>query len=217
MYVIIMGGGRIGNNLAKSLVNRGHEVTVLEVDKDRATEISAELDALVVNDDGTTIRGLEEVNIFTADAFVSVTGDDGANLTGCLLAKEYGVKITIARVADFQKAEIFKKLGVSVVVSPELAASQYIERFIMRPDVVDLTVIGGGEAEILEMIVGDRSTVVHKKLKEIPPKDFIVVAIYQDGKLLIPKGDTIIEPGTRIFVLAKNNMVAFVKKLFMGG
>ncbi|HPR41281.1 MAG TPA: NAD-binding protein [Candidatus Methanofastidiosa archaeon] len=217
MYVIIMGGGRIGYNLAKSLVNRGHEVTVLEVDKDRATEISAELDALVVNDDGTTIRGLEEVNIFTADAFVAVTGDDGTNLTGCLLAKEYGVKTTMARVADFQKSEIFKKLGVSVVVSPELAASQYIERFIMRPDVVDLTVIGGGEAEIMEMIVGERSTVAYKKLKEIPPKDFIVVAIYQEGKLLIPKGDTVIEPGTRIFVLSKNNMVAFVKKLFMGG
>ena len=144
MYIIIMGGGRIGNNLAKSLVNRGHEVTVLEMDKARATEISAELDALVVNEDGKSIRGLEEVNIFTADAFVSVTGDDGSNLTGCLLAKEYGVKITIARVADYQKSEIFRKLGVNVVVSPELAASQYIERFIMRPDVIDLAVIGGG-------------------------------------------------------------------------
>lgn len=216
MYIIIMGGGRIGNNLAKSLVNRGHEVTVIEVDKDRATEISAELDALVVNDDGTTIRGLEEVNIFTADAFVAVTGDDGSNLTGCLLAKEYGVNTTIARVADFQKSEIFRKLGVSIVVSPELTAAQSIERFIMRPDVIDLTVIGGGQAEILEMIVGERSAVAHKKLKEIPSKDFVVVAYYRDEKLLIPKGDTVIEPGARLFVLAKSNMVAFVKKLFMG-
>ena len=216
MYIIIMGGGRIGNNLAKSLVNRGHEVTVLEMDKTRATEISAELDALVVNEDGTSIRGLEEVNIFTADAFVSVTGDDGSNLTGCLLAKEYGVKITIARVADYQKSEIFRKLGVNVVVSPELAASQYIERFIMRPDVIDLAVIGGGQAEILEMIVGEHSAVVNKKLKEIPTKDFLVVAIYHEDKLFIPKGNTVIEPSTRIFVLAKTNMVSFVKKLFMG-
>ncbi|MCC7568380.1 MAG: NAD-binding protein [Candidatus Methanofastidiosa archaeon] len=217
MYIIIMGGGRIGNNLAKSLVNRGHEVTVLENDKERATTISAELDALVVYEDGTTIRGLEEVNIFTADAFVAVTGDDGSNLTGCLLAKEYGVKITVARVADYQKQDIFKKLGVSVVVSPELTAAQAIERFIMRPDVIDLTVIGGGQAEILEMIVGERSAVVHKKLKEIPSKDFLIVAVYREEKLFIPKGDTIIEPGARIFVLAKSNMVAFVKKLFMGG
>lgn len=217
MYIIIMGGGRIGNNLARSLVNRGHEVTVLEIDKDRATTISAELDALVVNEDGTTIRGLEEVNIFTADAFVAVTGDDGSNLTGCLLAREYGVKITIARVADNQKSVIFKKLGVSVVVSPELAAAQTMERFIMRPDVLDLTVIGQGQAEILEMIVGERSAVVHKKLKEIPSKDFLIVAVYRDDKLFIPKGDTVIEPGARIFVLAKSNMVALVKKLFMGG
>ncbi|MHC1609235.1 MAG: NAD-binding protein [Candidatus Methanofastidiosia archaeon] len=216
MYIILMGGGRIGYNLAKSLVNRGHEVTVLESSKDRATNISADLDALVVNEDGTTIRGLEEVNIFTADAFVAVTGDDGSNLTGCLLAKEYGVKVTIARVTDYQKSEIFRKLGVSVVVSPELTAAQYIERFIMRPDVIDLTVIGGGQAEILEMDVGERSPVVHKKLKEIPSKDFIVVAIYRDEKLFIPKGDTEIEPGARIFVFSKSNMIPFVKKLFMG-
>jgi len=216
MYIVVVGGGRIGFNLSKLLVKAGYEVTVIEKDRERSNFIANEIDALVLNEDGTTIKTLEEANIEDAYALVALTKRDEINLMACLLAKDYGVPVVVARTSDPENSEVFKKLGVSAVVSPELTTAIHIEKLIMRPDVIDLTVVAKGQAEILEMIVSKNSPVVGKKLKDISPRDFVVIAVYnKEGDLTIPKGNTQINEGNRVLVLAKTRVVPLVKKMFM--
>ena len=155
MYIVVVGGGRIGFNLSKLLVKAGHEVTVIEKERERSNFIANEIDALVLNEDGTTIKALEEANIEDAYALVALTKRDEINLMACLLAKDYGVPVVVARISDPENSEVFRKLGVSAVVSPELTTAIHIEKLIMRPDVIDLTVVAKGQAEILEMIVSE--------------------------------------------------------------
>lgn len=216
MYIIVVGGGRIGFNLSKLLVKAGHEVTVIEKDRERSNFIANEIDALVLNEDGTTIKALEEANIEDGYALVALTKRDEINLMACLLARDYGVPVVVARISDPENSEVFRKLGVSAVVSPELTTAIYIEKLIMRPDVIDLTVVAKGQAEILEMIISKDSPVVGKKLKDISPRDFLVIAVYnKEGDLTIPKGNTQLNEGNRILVLAKTRVVPLVKKMFM--
>jgi len=216
MYIVVVGGGRIGFNLAKLLVEAGHEVTVIEKDRERSNFIASEIDALVLNEDGTTIKALEEANIEDAYALVALTKRDEINLMACLLAKDYGVPVVIARTSDPENTDVFRKLGVNAVVSPELTTAIHIEKLIMRPDVIDLTVVAKGQAEILEMIVSENSPIAGKRLKDISPRDFLVIAVYdREGRLTIPKGDTLISEGNRVLVLAKTKVVPLVKKMFM--
>jgi len=216
MYIVVVGGGRIGFNLSKLLVKAGHEVTVIEKERERSNFIANEIDALVLNEDGTTIKALEEANIEDAYALVALTKRDEINLMACLLAKDYGVPVVVARISDPENSEVFRKLGVSAVVSPELTTAIHIEKLIMRPDVIDLTVVAKGQAEILEMIVSENSPVVGKKLKDISPRDFVVIAVYnKGGDLTIPKGNTQLNEGNRVLVLAKTRVVPLVKKMFM--
>ncbi|MCK4309841.1 MAG: TrkA family potassium uptake protein [Methanomicrobia archaeon] len=216
MYIIVVGGGRIGFNLSKLLVKAGHEVTVIEKDRERSNFIANEIDALVLNEDGTTIKALEEANIEDGYALVALTKRDEINLMACLLARDYGVPVVVARISDPENSEVFRKLGVSAVVSPELTTAIHIEKLIMRPDVIDLTVVAKGQAEILEMIISKDSPVVGKKLKDISPRDFLVIAVYnKEGDLTIPKGNTQLNEGNRILVLAKTRVVPLVKKMFM--
>jgi len=88
MYIVVVGGGRIGFNLSKLLVKAGHEVTVIEKERERSNFIANEIDALVLNEDGTTIKALEEANIEDAYALVALTKRDEINLMACLLAKD---------------------------------------------------------------------------------------------------------------------------------
>lgn len=196
MYVIIIEGGRIGFNLSKLLVRAGHEVTVIEKNKERSKFIANETDALVLNEDGTTTRSLEEANVEDAYAVVGLTKRDEINLMSCLLAKDYGVPVVVSRISNPENSEVFERLGVSAVVSPELTTAIHIEKLIMKPDVIDLTVLAEGQAEILEMIISENSPVIGKKLKDITAREFLVVAIYdKEGELIIPKGDTRLDKG----------------------
>ena len=216
MYVVIVGGGRIGFNLSKLLIKAGHEVTVIEKNKERSNFIANELDALVLNEDGTTIKALEEANIEDAYALVGLTKRDEINLMACLLARDYGVPVIVARTSNPENREVFEKLGISAVVSPELTTAIHIEKLIMKPDVIDLTVLAEGQAEILEMRVSETSPIVGKKLKDISPRDFLVIAVYnKEGELTIPLGNTQLHRGDRVMVLAKARVVPLVKKMFM--
>ncbi len=214
MYVVIMGGGRVGLNLASFLISDGHDVTLVENDESLCGNAAAELDALVICGNGTDTKTLEEANIMDAEVFVAATGNDEANLLACVLVREYNVSKIIARVSDPSHASAFKKIGVDSVISPELTAASYLEKLIIRPKIADLVVLGKGDAELLDITL-ENDKVIGKRIGDVSPtKNFIIVAIYENGDITIPHPDMILNKGNKVSILVKSKFAKEVMKKF---
>ena len=214
MYIVIMGGGRVGLNLSSFLISDGHDVTLVENDKSLCSNAAVELDALVICGNGTDIKTLEEANIMNADVFVAATGNDEANLLACVLVREYNVPKIIARVSDPSHKSVFKKIGVDSVISPELTAASYLEKLIIRPKIADLVVLGKGDAELLDITL-ENDKVIGKKICDVSPTDnFIIVAIYENGDITIPNPNMVLNKGNKVSILVKSKFAKEVMKKF---
>lgn len=212
MYAIIMGGGRVGLSLANLLIDSGADIALIESDEALCNEIASDLDALVINGNGTSSKLLEETNIEDADFFIATTGNDEANLLSCILVRKYDVEKIIARVSNPDHEEAFKEVGIDMVISPEISAARDLAQFVMNPRVAKLTTLGEGDAEIIELTITN-DKVVGKSFKEVSPtKDFIIIATYQNGKLVIPQPDNIIARGEKVSILVKRGTLKKVSK-----
>jgi trk system potassium uptake protein len=214
MYIVIMGGGRVGLRLAISLVAVGLDVTLIENDSELCSNAASELDAMVICGNGTDIKTLLEANIADADVFVAATGNDEANLLSCILVKDYKIPKVIARVSNPDHDEAFRKVGIDIVVSPELTAAGYLEKLITRPKIADLIVIGKGNAELLELTVNN-SKIFGKKIGDLSPTDdYIIAAVHKNGEIKIPKDGMMLKEGNRISILVKTPAIKAVTKKF---
>jgi trk system potassium uptake protein TrkA len=207
-----MGGGRVGMNLASFLISDGHYITLIENNEENCRVIASELDAAVICGNGTDINTLEESNLEDADFFVAATGHDETNLLACILAKDFKIT-TIARVSDPNHEEVFKKVGIDKVVNPEVIAASYLERLVFRPQVADLTIIGKGEAELLDFTL-ENSEFIGKKVGDVSPtENYVIVAVYSNGDI-IPDPNMVLEPGMKISILVKTKFAKDVLKRF---
>ncbi|CEA12582.1 potassium channel family protein [Methanobacterium formicicum] len=214
MYVVVMGGGRVGLNLASFLISDGHDVTLIENDENLCTNAAAELDALVICGNGTDTKTLEEANVSSADVFVAATGNDEANLLACILVREFNIPKIIARVSEPSHGEAFRKVGIDSVISPEITAASYVEKLIIRPKIADLVVMGKGDAELLDFNL-ENEKVVGKKIGDISPTDdFIIVAVYENGDITIPKPEIVLKKGMKVSILVKTKAARAVMKRF---
>ena len=203
MYIIIMGGGRVGLALAKLLIDNGEDITLIESNEALSGELASELDALVICGNGTNSKLLEESNIEDADYFIATTGNDEANLLSCILVMKYNVPNIIARVSNPDHEEAFKEVGIDHVISPETAAAAQLQKLVTRPNAAELMTLGEGDAEILDMTITN-DKIVGKRYKDISPsKEYIIIATYQNGKLIIPQPDNIISRGEKVTALVK--------------
>ena len=212
MYIIIMGGGRVGLALANLLIENGQDITLIENDENLCTEVASELDALVICGNGTNSKLLEETNIEDADFFIATTGNDEANLLSCILVRKYNVPHIIARVSNPDHEEAFKEVGIDHVISPETAAAAQLQKLVTRPNAAEIMTLGEGDAEILDMtITNDR--IIGKRFKEISPtKEYIIISAYRNGKLEIPQPDETIARGEKVTVLVKRGHFKKVSK-----
>ncbi len=214
MNVVIMGGGRVGLNLSSFLVSDGHDITLIENNESKCNEIAPELDATVICGNGTDIDILEECNVEDADVFVAATGNDESNLLACILVKDFNVPKIISRVSDPNHREAFCNVGINTVINPELTAASYVERLIIQPKVADLAVLGKGDAELLDFTL-EEGEFIGKRIGEVSPSDdYIIVAVYSNGDVLIPTPDMVLTKGVKISVLIKTKFVKNVLKRF---
>ena len=214
MYIIIMGGGRVGLNLASFLISDGQDVTLIESDEELCSKAAAELDAMIICGNGTDTKTLKEADIQSADAFVAATGNDETNLLACILVKDYNVSKIIARISDYTHAKAFKNAGIDSAISPEITAASYLEKIILRPKIADLVILGKGDAELLDVSVENKK-VIGKRIGDISPtKDYIIVSVHENGKIIIPMMDTILEKDCKISILAKTESIKKVIDLF---
>ncbi|NJD98785.1 TrkA family potassium uptake protein [Thermococcus sp. LS1] len=220
MFVVIMGAGRVGYLVAKMLEEEGHDVTIIEMDKERAKELSLLINGLVIEGDATDPKTLEEANIKQADAFAALTGKDDANLLACILAKHLNPKIkTSLRIGNPKNRRIFEEVTdlkryFDFVISPEEIAAEYISRNIVTPG-FDRVLFPKEGAEIVRFTIDTDSEISGKLVRDLKiPKDALIIAIYDEkGNLLIPSGDTKLPERGQVIVFAKNSVLDDVKEL----
>ncbi|MDE4078173.1 TrkA family potassium uptake protein [Methanosphaera sp. Vir-13MRS] len=215
MYVIIVGAGRVGLNLAQSLVREGLNVTIIEHNPTKSEEVAETINAMVIQGDATSVNVLENAGIIDADVFVAATGHDSVNLLTSVLCQKYdNIKKIIARVNDLEHVDAFKQVGVDVTVSPESTVASYLERIITRPKVADLIVLGRGSTELLDLKIENKDLFGKRILDYSPTENYIVCAIYEDNELVIPQEDTLFHEDQKISVLTKSDYVQEVTQFF---
>ncbi len=212
---MILGGGKIGFYLAQRLEQDNVLVTIVEADKSRCQYLSERLNhALVIHGDGTDINLLEEEDLASMDAFIGATGFDEQNLLMSLVAKQLGVNKTIAKISRPNYINIIDKLDVDIALNPVNITASDILRYIRGGKVVSVSLLLGGQGEVTEIIATEDLPIVGKPLSELGlPKGIIIGAIVHRGKVIIPKGDTIIHPKDRIIVFTLTSDMPFFSKM----
>src|SRR5579864_5078127 len=169
MYVLIAGGGKVGSNLARTLIRSGHEVTLVEQRDVRYDQLEAELEHQVLKGDATELFTLERAGIQRPpDVVVAVTGDDEDNIVICQLARDrYGVPNVIARVNDPRNQPYFDLLGISPTVSATASIMGLIEHEVPEHGLIHLLELRKENLEIVEILVGDKDACAGKKIGQV--------------------------------------------------
>ena len=204
MYIIVIGGGRVGYYLTKALLDEGHEVLLVEKNATICENVSDEFGSVCVRGDGCEAATLAEIGTGRADMLIAVTGDDEDNLVACQVAKyKFNVPRTIARIRNPKNETIFKKLGVDVTVSSTNVILEHIEEEVPTHPLTHLLEIRDKGLEIVEVKIPPESTAVGKPVKELPlPTGSILSLIIRKArKPIVPAGNTILQAEDQVIAI----------------
>ncbi len=210
----IVGGGNIGLLLAQLFEDRGLDVKLIEKNEQRAKVLAAELEStLVLLGDAREKELLTSENIAKMNVFVAVSEDEETNILTCLLAKSLGVRDTVARVNKSSYLSLLSSIGIDHSVNPRFAAVNSFMNYIREGKVFTSVSIGAEEAEIVEIEFSENSPFLHGQIKDLDlPKGLLILSIVRKGIVLIPQGNTVIEPEDRIIVLGTNTALKHLYK-----
>ena len=218
MRAVIIGAGKIGYNIAQTLSQEGHDVFVIEQDEERQQNVEENLDVQAVLGNGADSRLLESIDIDEADLLIAVTENDELNMLACMLAGQYGVKKTVARVRKPEYDRTNKlasnpALNIDLMINPERVAAAEIAKIISVPEAVDVNYYAKGKIMLLELQIEKGNPVINYALKEIHGQyHFLVAAILREDELIIPRGDDQILQGDRIFLIGRTDQMREVEK-----
>lgn len=217
MYVVIVGGGRIGRYIARDMVDKGHDVTVIERIAARCEQLVAESDVLVIEGDAGDVRYLEQAHVDRADVFVATTHEDDDNLVSCQLAKiEFGVKRAISRVNTPKNVEIFERLGIEAVSSTRLI-SELLEHEFSVGDLVHLVSLRGGRVSLVEVRVPEDDRTPRQVQDLGLPYDVVLVAIFRGEETVIPRGTAEVRAGDEVIALTTPEVEDELRTVLVGG
>ncbi|MBI5300828.1 MAG: NAD-binding protein [Chloroflexi bacterium] len=218
MYIIIVGGGKVGYYLAKTLLNQEHEILIVEKDKRKYDTLTIEFGGIVMRGDGSDALVMEEAGMARADLVVAVTGDDEDNLMICQMAKrKFNVNRTISRINNPKNEQIFKLLGIDTTVSVTDLILAQIEREIPAHSLVHLLTLREAGATFLEAKVPADSPVIGKPLRDLKiPEDCVIPLVIRNGKAIVPYGETKLAEGDEVIAVATLENEGALGRIFEG-
>src|SRR5919198_418470 len=218
MYVIVVGAGKVGWNLGRELLEKGHEVTLIEADRNRYLTVEQELEHNVQYGDASELWVLERAGISRADLVIAVTGDDEDNMLICQVATEkYMVEQIIARVNNPRNKQWFELLGISHVVSATDLILRLIEHEVPKYGLVHLLDLPQERLEIIELLLGEDSPVAGQRVGDLGlPDGSLVIAILRDGTGFVPLADSAVQAGDEVLIVLDVGLESQVTERFAG-
>lgn len=212
---LIVGGGRLGLRLARSLESRSLYTKLIEKDSQRCAELAEQMNKVVViHGDGSDQGLLVEENIQDMDVVITLTNDEETNILVSLLAKRMGARKTITRLSKFSYFPLMSTIGLEQVVSPRLSAIDTILQYIRRGKILSAQTISDEQAEVWEAEALETSDIVGHPLKETKmPQGALVIGIIRKDEIIIPSGESVIEPHDRIILFAKRQVIHKLEKI----
>ena len=203
MYVIVVGAGKVGWNLARELLDKEHEVTLIENNRNRYLTVEQDLEHNVQYGDASELWVLERAGVSRADMVIAVTGDDEDNMLICQVAKEkYLVDRIIARVNNPRNKQWFELLGIKPVVSATDLILRLIEHEVPEYGLVHLLDLPEQKLEIIELLLPDDSRAAGSRVGDLEmPEGSLLISVLREGKGFVPNAETVLEPGDEILAV----------------
>ena len=210
MHIVIVGGGKVGKELATNLSTKKQSVVVVEKDPERVKELKKTLgDILVLNEDGANMATLTKAKIRQANIFIAVTQIDELNLMTCMMAKKVKVPVTIARVRNPEGMNNIadtgftqEEVGVDYIINPEKALALEISKMLHYPEAAEIEYFGRGKVVMIAVTVNQDTGITDCSLTDLPlPPGCIIVGIKrEDGSIVVPSGKNKIRPGDKVYL-----------------
>jgi len=218
MFVLVVGGGKVGYYLTKELIENGHEVVLMEKERARADQIADEIGSVVMPHDGCEGKYLASAGANRADIVAAVTGDDEDNLVICQMAKHhFDVGRTIARVNNPKNEALFKHLGVDEIISPTRMILGSIEQDIPVHELLHLAQLGEGQLELIEAHLQAGSPAVGRAPKDLDiPDGCSLFAVIRGGVALPLRPDTTLFEGDKVIAIGKTECETLLHAQLIG-
>jgi trk system potassium uptake protein len=220
MYIIVVGGGKVGYHLAKALLSEGHEILVIEKDRGRIDFITNELGSICLLGDGCEAAVQAEAGTSRADMLIAVTGEDEDNLVSCQVAKhKFKVPRTIARTTNPKNEPLFRKLGIDVTISSTNVIMEYIQQEVPTHILTHLLTIRDRGMELVDVKIPADSKSIGKKIKDIalPAGSVLTLVIRREQKPLLASQDVVLQNGDQIIALTSSDTEEQLQKALRGG
>lgn len=219
MYVLVVGGGKVGYYLTKTLLEEGREVLLIERNPQRSAALAEELGEHALEGDGCEVSTLMQAGASRADVVVAVTGDDEDNLVICQVAKHrFNAPRTIARVNNPKNHAILRRLGIDVTISSTDLILSQIEQVIPSESLLHLLTLRNVGVSFVEVEIGRDSPAVGQPLRALGiPDDCILALVVRDGeRAIVPYGDTVLEVGDRVIAVSSEGSEKTLLRILRG-
>ncbi|HIZ85270.1 MAG TPA: Trk system potassium transporter TrkA [Candidatus Coprenecus stercoravium] len=215
--LMILGGGRIGEMVAKAMERQAENIKLIELNPAKCEHLSEALNkTLVINGDGRNSDLLLEEGLKDMEAFVAVTSSSETNILSCVVAKRMGISKVIAEVENFEYIKLAEEMGVDSVINKKLITAGKIFRFTLSNKVRSIKVLNGTDAVMLEFIVNTNSKITTGKLKDLHfPDDAIIGGYVRGNESFIADRESTIRPYDQVVVFANPDAVDKVDKFFL--
>lgn len=216
-YAIIIGGGKIGYYLARSLINRDYEVCLMEKDAGAVRRLAADLGDVVMQGDGCDPLVLKSAGVARADLVFAATGDDPDNLVICQIAQNYfGNARVVARVNNPDDETLFERLGIRDRINGTTAVLNLIGQKVGHSPIILLGALEKSSLDIVELIIEDESPLNGAKLAELNfPGESLVISVLRNGNAMIPTGHTVFQSGDVLLVLIPSALESTLREFLV--
>lgn len=214
MKIVIAGAGAIGFHLAELLSKEDKEITLIDTDENVLIHAGRHLDVMTIHGDATSLQILEQAGINKAKLFIAATTSEKSNLLAAILAKQLGAKNTIARINNLEclkseTKEMYKQLGVDVLISPQQLAALEIERLVQRASFTDLFEFEEGKISVVGFTLDTTCPLINRTIADIDKthKNFTFrgIALLRGEETIIPNGNTILRKGDHLYISTQND------------
>ncbi|MBI4288556.1 MAG: TrkA family potassium uptake protein [Chloroflexi bacterium] len=209
MYVIIVGGGKVGYYLCRTLLAEGHEVLIVEKNEAKCERLEEELGSICLRGDGCETATLAEAGTGRADMLIAATNEDEDNLVSCQLAKyKFKVRRTIALINNPENETVFKKLGIDVTVSSTNLVLEHIEQEVPTHHLMHLLKLEESGLEIVEVRIPGHSSVAGRRVRDLnlPQGAVLALVIRKDQRPMIPAPDTVLEAEDQVLAVTSHEL-----------